>query len=377
MSARKDVIKIVWTAIWAGLQVAYMGDPSTELIQVSGKPNYVYVSPQVGAREGVVEAFNPFGVRCNQLYLPVRVLTADDGKTKIVVCVDPVYALRFASGLNILRSNLDIRNDYNSAVSYGTTEIDVRVNSAAWVESAGIVDLDLSVSAKWDGLAAPGDTSTITAPDLEFESGSGVPSGYTEFDPPTILSPDREAATNTYVLNPTASSVTQGYVGIYTALAATSRYFETQVAISSIVGGGTNIQRAGLAYWDDVTDTATGAMRVLSLGRNTDGGIIQIMAESLTNYNAAPTVLASQEWHQTSAYLRIAWDQATNDLYYLYSSDGLGWQQFYTETLAFTPSQAGIVASRYKGVYARFRHVRSGTGDPASYAQSRAQVRYI
>jgi len=196
----------------------------------------------------------------------------------------------------------------------------------------------LGLAQTWNPMAIQ---ASPNAYDDEFADASGgIPAGWTEFDPNSVLT----VAENTNGLLFTQTTRTgQNNVGIYKALPGGDFSIITRMGLPGIEASG---WYGGIALWEDATNTTkkllttyvnSSGIRVLSAGAYewTNSTTASVSKVSLTQVNASSG---------TGLFMRLR-RNGTN--YYLdYSMDGYVWRSVNAAdtafTLSFTPTHMGL-----------------------------------
>jgi hypothetical protein len=197
----------------------------------------------------------------------------------------------------------------------------------------------------WSPDAPPASPSAY---DSEFDAGSaGVPSGFTEYDPGSILAVDESSTYKKLIA--TITSATFAVVGgIYREIPAGDFTIWTKVRV---VGKLADYSWAGLALWEDATDSAKGIENFCLVARGSAGpvGIDQFYMTNYNTYNTDRLGNNSQPYSAQEAYLRIRRNGTT---YYIgWSENGEVWYEKNTATtIGFTPSHFGLSFANSTGV---------------------------
>lgn len=199
--------------------------------------------------------------------------------------------------------------------------------------------------------------------DSEFDGGSsGVPSGFTEYDPGSILTVTESNTKKDVQLSHATIAGTLDIAGIYKAIPAGDFTIWTKY---HFYGTSVNYAFIGLCLWEDATDsTKKIAGYGLSPRNNT---LLNNGLYTQTNYNTFNTATENNfNFIQSTGYLQLR-RNSTN--YYLrYSNDGLS---FFGGGSAlnpgFTPTHFGVgmgntTGATLLGTFDFFRYVASDVG---------------
>ena len=182
--------------------------------------------------------------------------------------------------------------------------------------------------------------SSAGADDDEFADASGgVPSGWTEVDHGNHMSVDEDAVG--LELASTATGGSYENAGIYKAIPAGD--FTIWTKLSHIGVADTSYVLGGLALWEDATNS-TKKVELFYNFLQSGGGTSSIAVYEYTNYNTAGSAAKSSSsfgtvYNPTAIYMRIRRNSTTYS--FDYSTDGIGWMQFYSGSLSFTPTHYG------------------------------------
>lgn len=215
-----------------------------------------------------------------------------------------------------------------------------------------------SIKSVWVPDAPP---SSPSASDNEFTTGSGgVPSGFTEFDPASVLTVTESSSYNAVLMDMATGG--NGLSGIYKAIPAGDFSIWTYV---SLLSPRTNYCDVGLAIWEDATNNTKGIQTFLIRAENTDPlHLNQYRWNSYNSFNSS--VLSLGIGGSNGLYLRIR--RTTTTYSFDFSVDGIGWVRHSTNALAFTPTHFGLVmqnaniGSTIRGASKFFRYVSSDVG---------------
>ncbi len=197
----------------------------------------------------------------------------------------------------------------------------------------------------WSPDAPPASPSAY---DSEFNAGSaGVPSGFTEYDPGSIISFDESSTYKKLVATITSATFAVAG-GIYRAIPAGDFTIWTKVRV---FGKLADYSWAGLALWEDATDNSKGIENFCIVARGSAGpiGIDQFYMTSYNTYNTDRLGNNSQMFSAQEAYLRMRRNGTT---YYIgWSENGEVWYEKNTATtVGFTPTHFGLSFANSTGV---------------------------
>ncbi len=204
---------------------------------------------------------------------------------------------------------------------------------------------------QWSADAPPTGSAHAKSDEFTGSGGAAWDARWSEFDQSSELTPTQDG--NGFGLMTCADQAgANRTVGMYQAVPAVAAY-AFAVKISGLQPGDV----AGLLQWglflsEDLGSAPTTAdWQVI---RTTQGSANNIHTSSFTAYNVGATNVTTQGRTDRDIYLRcrvtgtttVAWDWA---------SDGVGWHQMRTFTIAFTPVHMGIYMRNTSGGTAYLR----------------------
>ncbi len=201
--------------------------------------------------------------------------------------------------------------------------------------------------------------------DSEFAAGSGgVPSGFTEYDPGSVLTVD-ESSTYKKLLCTVASGGFPTMSGIYRAIPAGNFTIWTKI---HLFGQRTDYAWAGLALFEDATDGTKDIINLALSNRSSSGptGISQFV---LTAYNAYNTDSLGLNALPHFNYIYFRWRRNSTNYFPGWSFDGETFIENSSSALnpGFTPTHFGLAMQNsssitFKFVFDFFRYVASDVG---------------
>lgn len=185
--------------------------------------------------------------------------------------------------------------------------------------------------------------ASASAYDDEFSDGSL--SGWTEFDPDSILTVSEGDAG----LKLTTTGATWGYANVYKAIPAASDFaIWTKVGVHALA---VQYFDAGLFIAQDLSANPTTA-DFISINWRYGDSALKIFAGYWSAYNTGvitPIASATDAVIPTDLYLRLRWINSSHTTIADYSTDGVGWQQLYSNTSLTSPAYFGVGMSNYTG----------------------------
>ena len=223
----------------------------------------------------------------------------------------------------------------------------------------------------WLPDAAPASAGSL---DDEFrDASSGLPSGWAEVDHGSVQTVDEDELGLQLTQ---ATHVGESTSGIYKALPAGNFTIWTKVSLIGL--SETSTIRAGIFFWVDAT-VSTGDITLFVV--RSDATDVEIQVATQTQYDSAFTNLKDDGTFQdilpTPLYLRVRRNGTT--FFYEYSSDGIGWQLFHSNTPT-APAHVGVGINNtasgadMEGRFAFFRYVASDVGAGGRVSGDRIDV---
>lgn len=199
--------------------------------------------------------------------------------------------------------------------------------------------------------------------DSEFSAGSnGVPTGFTEYDPGTLLTVTESSTYNNVQLLAATTAVTLDVLGIYKAIPAGDFTIWTK---ANFIGVAANYNFTGLCLWEDATDSTK---KIAGYGLSPRAAaVIDNGIYNFTNWNTFASATESNlQFVAPCVYIRL---RRTSTTYMLaFSKDGEAFIEYSAAVNpAFTPTHFGVGIGNTTGANALatfdfFRYVASDVG---------------
>jgi hypothetical protein len=216
------------------------------------------------------------------------------------------------------------------------------------------------LKAYWSPDAPPASPSGT---DSEFSGGSGgVPSGFTEYDPGTLLTVTESSTYKNVQLLASTTAVTLDVLGIYKAIPAGDFTIWTKV---KFLGPAANYSFTGLCLWEDATDSSK---KIAGYGLSPRGATLMDNGiYTWTNWNTFSAATESNfQFVAPCVYVRL---RRTGTTYMMaFSNDGEAFLEYSTAVNpGFTPTHFGVGIGNTTGADALatfdfFRYVASDVG---------------
>jgi len=212
----------------------------------------------------------------------------------------------------------------------------------------------------WDPDAPPASPSGT---DSEFNGGSsGVPSGFTEYDPGTLLTVTESSTKKHVELLAASTAVTLDVLGIYKAIPAGDFTIWTK---ANFLGLASNYNFIGLCLWEDATDSTK---KVAGYGLSPRGAtVLDNGIYNFTNWNTFASATESNlQFVGPCVYIRLRRTSTTYKL--AFSSTGKAFIEYGSAVNpAFTPTHFGVgigntTGANALGTFEFFRYVASDVG---------------
>lgn len=176
--------------------------------------------------------------------------------------------------------------------------------------------------------------------DDEFlTTGSGVPTGWTEYDPGDKLT----MTVGDYGLEFTTTATTQSMSGIYKAVPAGDFSAITHVEMNSIDIDTASGISGGIMLLEDTTDLVNSNVYTISLQYTSNASAI--IVQSRNAYNSAPSNVESINGIG-STHLYFKFRRISTDWYFDYSEDGKSWSNILVVAQPYTPTGIGPLANK-------------------------------
>lgn len=208
---------------------------------------------------------------------------------------------------------------------------------------------------------APPDSPSAT--NSEFNNGSGgVPSGFTEYDPGSLLTVTESASNKNVQLLASTTAVTLDILGIYKSIPAGDFTIWTS---AKFLGTSTNYSFIGLCLWEDATDSSK---KIAGYGLSPrNSGLMDNGLYTWTNWNSFNAATETNfQWVGPRVYIRLRRNGTTYRA--AFSSDGIAYFESASAlNPGFTPTHFGVGIGNTTGanelaIFDFFRYTASDVG---------------